>query len=217
MGTHLVLLGAPGAGKGTQVGRLQGDLGLVHIAAGDLLRKAVKEKTLLGQKAEKFIKQGRLVSDAIVLELLEDKIRGERKGFILDGFPRNLFQARKLDEILDGQNRKLDLVINLEVKESVIIERLNGRLVCSGCGRVYNKENLGDFSSTCRVCGASFFQRDDDNPEAIKERIKTYLRHTYPLISYYREKNILYNIEGEQSPKEITQQILNFLSKKGKS
>ncbi len=181
------------------------------------MRKAVKEKTLLGQKAEKFIKQGRLVSDAIVLELLEDKIRGERKGFILDGFPRNLFQARKLDEILDGQNRKLDLVINLEVKESVIIERLNGRLVCSGCGRVYNKENLGDFSSTCRVCGASFFQRDDDNPEAIKERIKTYLRHTYPLISYYREKNILYNIEGEQSPKEITQQILNFLSKKGKS
>lgn len=213
---HLVLLGAPGAGKGTQVERLKGKLGLVHIAAGDLLRKAVKERTLLGQKAENFIKQGRLVSDDIVLELLEDKIREEKKGFILDGFPRNLWQAKKLDEILHRENRRLDLVINLEVKESTIIERLSRRLVCSSCGRIYNKENLGDFSSTCRVCGASFFQRDDDNPEAIKERIKTYLKHTHPLISYYREKKILYNIEGEQSPEEITQEILNFLGKKEK-
>lgn len=213
---HLVLLGAPGAGKGTQVERLKGKLGLVHIAAGDLLRKAVKERTLLGQKAENFIKEGRLVSDDIVLELLEDKIREEKKGFILDGFPRNLWQAKKLDEILHRENRRLDLVINLEVKESTIIERLSRRLVCSSCGRIYNKENLGDFSSTCRVCGASFFQRDDDNPEAIKERIKTYLKHTHPLISYYREKKILYNIEGEQSPEEITQEILNFLGKKEK-
>lgn len=213
---HLVLLGAPGAGKGTQVERLKGKLGLVYVAAGDLLRKAVKERTLLGQKAENFIKQGRLVSDDIVLELLEDKIREEKKGFILDGFPRNLFQAKKLDEILHRENRRLDLVINLEVKESTIIERLSRRLVCSSCGRIYNQENLGDFSSTCRICGASFFQRDDDNPEAIKERIKTYLKHTYPLISYYRKKKILYNIEGEQSPEEITQKILNFLGKKEK-
>ncbi len=213
---HLVLLGAPGAGKGTQVERLKGKLGLVHIVAGDLLRKAVKERTLLGQKAENFIKQGRLVSDDIVLELVEDKIREEKKGFILDGFPRNLFQAKKLDEILHGENRRLDLVINLEVKESTIIERLSRRLVCSSCGRIYNKENLGDSSSTCRVCRASFFQRDDDNPEAIRERIKTYLKHTRPLISYYRKKKILYNIEGEQSPEEITQKILNFLDKKEK-
>jgi len=213
---HLVLLGAPGAGKGTQVERLKGKLGLVHIAAGDLLRKTVKERTLLGQKAENFIKQGRLVSDDIVLELLEDKIRKEKKGFILDGFPRNLFQAKKLDEILHRENRRLDLAINLEVKESTIIERLSRRLVCSSCGRIYNKEDLGDSSSTCRVCRASFFQRDDDNPEAIRERIKTYLKHTRPLISYYRKKKILYNIEGEQSPEEITQKILNFLDKKEK-
>jgi len=213
---HLVLLGAPGAGKGTQVERLKGKLGLVHIAAGDLLRKTVKERTLLGQKAENFIKQGRLVSDDIVLELLEDKIRKEKKGFILDGFPRNLFQAKKLDEILYRENRRLDLAINLEVKESTIIERLSRRLVCSSCGRIYNKEDLGDSSSTCRVCRASFFQRDDDNPEAIRERIKTYLKHTRPLISYYRKKKILYNIEGEQSPEEITQKILNFLDKKEK-
>jgi adenylate kinase len=213
---HLVLLGAPGAGKGTQVERLKGKLGLVHVATGDLLRKAVKERTLLGQKAQNFIKEGKLVSDDIVLELLEDRIREEKKGFILDGFPRNLWQAKKLDEILHRENRKLDLVINLEVKESTIIERLSRRLVCSSCGRIYNKENLGDFSSKCRVCGASFFQRDDDNPEAIKERIKTYLKHTHPLISYYRKKKILYNIEGKQSPEEITRKILNFLGKKEK-
>lgn len=121
---YLVLLGAPGAGKGTQVEKLKGNLGLVRISAGDLLREAVKKRTLLGQKAENFIKQGRLVSDDIILELLEDKIREEKKGFILDGFPRNLFQAKKLDEILYKENRKLDLVINLEVKESTVIERL---------------------------------------------------------------------------------------------
>ncbi len=213
---HLVLLGPPGAGKSTQVERLKGKLGLVHIAAGDLLRKAVKERIMLGQKAENFIKQGRLVSDDIVLELLEDKIREEKKGFILDGFPRNLFQAKKLDETLYRENRRLDLVINLEVKEATIIERLSRRLVCSSCGRIYNKENLGDSSNTCRVCGASFFQRDDDNPKAIRERIKTYLKHTHPLISYYRKKKILYNIEAEQSPEEITQRILNFLGKKEK-
>ncbi len=211
---HLVLLGPPGAGKGTQVERLKGKLGLVHIATGDLLRKAVKERIILGQKAENFIKQGRLVSDDIVLELLEDKIREEEKGFILDGFPRNLFQAKKLDEILYRENRRLDLVINLEVKEATIIERLSRRLICSGCGRIYNKEDLGDFSSTCRVCGASFFQRDDDNPKAIRERIKTYLKHTHPLIGYYRKKKILYNIEAERSPEDITQKILNFLGKK---
>ena len=213
---YLVLLGAPGAGKGTQVEKLKGKLGLVHIAAGDLLREAVKERTLLGQKAENFIKKGRLVSDDIILELLEDKIREEKKGFILDGFPRNLFQAKKLDKILYKENRKLDLVINLEVGENTIIERLSGRLVCSNCGRIYNKENLGNFGSTCRVCGASFFQRDDDNPEAIKERIKTYLKHTHPLIDYYRKKNILYNIEGNQPPEKIAQGILNFLGKKEK-
>lgn len=213
---YLVLLGAPGAGKGTQVEKLKGKLGLVHIAAGDLLREAVKERTLLGQKAENFIKQGRLVSDDIILELLEDKIREEKKGFILDGFPRNLFQAKKLDEILHKENRQLDLVINLEVKESTIIERLSGRLVCSNCGRIYNKENLGNFGSTCRVCGASFFQRDDDNPKAIKERIKTYLKHTHPLINYYRKKKILYNIEGDRLPEKIAQRILNFLDKKEK-
>lgn len=213
---YLVLLGPPGAGKGTQVERLKGKLGVVHIAAGDLLRKAAKEKTLLGQKTEDFIKQGRLVPDDIVLGLLGDKIREEKNGFILDGFPRNLFQAKELDEILHRKNRKLDLVINLEVKKSAVMERLSKRLVCYRCGRIYNKEHLGDFGSTCQVCGTSFVQRDDDNPGAIKKRIRIYLRHTRPLINYYRKKKILHNIEGEQSPEEITQEILNFLRKKEK-
>ncbi len=213
---YLVLLGAPGAGKSTQVERLKGKLGLVHIAAGDLLRKAVRERTPLGQKAEDFVKQGRLVSNDIILELLEDKIRKQKKGFILDGFPRNLFQAKKLDEILHTENRKLDSVINLGVKEAVIVERLSKRLVCSGCGRIYNNENLGDVNSACPVCGASFLQRDDDNPEAIKERIRSYLKHTRPLIIYYRKKKILYSVEGERTSNQITEEILDFLSKKEK-
>ncbi len=211
---YLVILGAPGAGKGTQVEGLKDKLGLVHIATGDLLREAVRERTLLGQRAEKFITQGRLVPDDIVLELLEDKIGKEKDGFILDGFPRNLFQGRKLDEILSRENRKLDLVLNLDVKESVIIERLGTRLVCSSCDRTYNQENSAASGNTCPVCGASFFQRDDDKPEIIKERLKTYLEHTRPLINYYRKKGILHNVGGAQSPVEITREILNFLNKK---
>lgn len=213
---RLVLLGSPGAGKSTQVERLKSKLDLVHIATGDLLREAVKERTLLGQKAENLIKEGKLVPDDVVLELLEDKIKEEKKGFILDGFPRNLFQAKKLDEILKRENKRVALVINIEVKESVIIERLSSRLVCSGCGRMYSKEKLGNSSSTCLVCGASLFQRDDDNPEVIKERIRTYLKHTYPLIDYYSKKKILYNVQGEKSPQEIYQEIMNFLREKEK-
>lgn len=213
---YLVLLGSPGAGKGTQVERLKSKLDLVQIGTGDLLREAVKERTLLGQKAENLIKEGKLVPDDVVIELLENRIKEEKKGFILDGFPRNLFQAKKLDEILKRENKRLALVINLEVKESVVIERLSSRLVCSGCGRIYSKENLGNSSSTCSVCGASLFQRDDDNAEVIKERIRIYLKHIYPLIDYYRKKKVLYNVQGEKSAQEVCQEIMNFLSKKGK-
>lgn len=213
---RLVLLGSPGAGKGTQVERLKSELDLALIATGDLLREAVKERTLLGQKAESSIKEGKLVPDNVILELLEDKIKEEKKGFILDGFPRNLFQAKKLDEILKRENKRLDLVINLEVRENVIVERLSSRLVCSSCGRTYSKGNLGNSSSTCLVCGAFLFQRDDDSSEVIKERIRTYLKHIYPLIGYYRKKKILYNVQGEKAPQEICREIINFLDKKGK-
>jgi len=210
---RLVLLGPPGAGKGTQAEKLKNKLSLVHIATGNLLREAVKEKTLLGQQAESFMKEGKLVPDDIILELLKDKIKQEKRGFILDGFPRNLFQAEKLDEFLNREDKRLDLVINLEIKESIIVKRLSGRLVCSECGYVYNKKNLDTSMKTCRICGASLFQRNDDNPKAIRERIRVYLRHTYPLIDYYRERNILRNVQGEGSSEKIFRKIINICSR----
>lgn len=211
---HLVLLGSPGAGKGTQAEKLKNKLDLVHIAPGDLLREVVRQKTLLEQKAESYMREGKLVPDDIILELIEDKIDKENKGFILDGFPRNLFQAEKLEEILNRRDIKLDLVINLEVEEPVIIERLSGRLVCSQCGRIYNKRNLAGSRRNCLVCGAFLFQRSDDNPEAIIERIRTYLEHTRPLIDYYKKKKILYSVQAGGSAEETFQKIIDLLDKK---
>jgi len=214
---RVVLLGPPGAGKGTQAKKLKDKLGLIHIATGDLLREAVAKKTPLGQQAESFMKEGKLVPDYIILEILRDKIKQESKGFILDGFPRNLFQAKKLDDFLDRENKRLDRVINLEIRESVIIERLIGRLVCPECGHIYNKENLDKSIKICQICGASLFRRTDDNPETIKERIRVYLEHTYPLIDYYRKRKVLSNIQAEGSPEEIFQEIVNLLKREKKS
>jgi len=209
----MVLLGPPGAGKGTQAKKLKDKLGLVHIATGDLLREAVVKKTPLGQQAESFMKEGKLVPDYIILEILKDKIKQESKGFILDGFPRNLFQAKKLDDFLDRENKRLDWVVNLKIRESVIIERLSGRLVCPECGHIYNKENLNNSMKICQICGASLFRRADDNPETIKERIRVYLEHTYPLIDYYKKRKVLLSVQGENSPEEVFQEIINLLKK----
>lgn len=211
---YLVLLGSSGVGKGTQVERLKNELDLVHIAPGDLLREVVRRKTLLGQKAESYMREGKLVPDDIILELVEAKIGKENKGFILDGFPRNLFQAEKLEEILSRRDIRLDLAINLEVEEPVIIERLSGRLVCSQCGRIYNKRNLASSRRNCPACGASLFQRSDDNPETIRERIRTYLKHTRPLIDYYKKKKILCTVQAGGSAEEIFQKIIDLLDKK---
>lgn len=214
---RVVLLGPPGAGKGTQAKKLKDKLSLVHIATGDLLREAVVKKTPLGKEAQSFMKEGKLVPDYIILEILRNKIKEERKGFILDGFPRNLFQAKKLDDFLDKENKKLDWVINLEIRESVIIERLTSRLICPQCGHIYNRENLNESRKVCQVCGASLFRRNDDNPETVKERIRVYLEHTYPLIDYYRRRKVLLNVQGEGSPEEVFQEIVNLLKEGKKS
>ena len=205
---YMVLLGPPGAGKGTQAEKLKDKLGLIHIAMGNLLREAVRKKTPSGEEARAFMEKGKLVPDYVILQLLKNEIEFEKKGFILDGFPRNLSQARKLDELLDKEAEKLDLVINLQVKEAVLIKRLMGRLICSECGKVYHKSNIDGSIKICKDCGASLLQRNDDNPDIIKRRIEVYLEHTYPLIDYYRKKRILRNIQGEGTFKEVFQRIM---------
>jgi len=209
---HIIMLGPPGAGKGVQAERLAGKLNLTHISTGDILREAVKDETPIGKQAEGFMKRGELVPDSIILELLKKKLEKEKRGFILDGFPRNLEQAEKLDEILWEKNKKIDMVFNLRVEEKTIIERLSGRLICSGCGRIYGKGDMTYLTGICENCQTKLSRRDDDNPDTIKNRLKVYSECTHPLIEYYREKGVLHDIQGEGSPEEVFQRIIEPLS-----
>jgi adenylate kinase len=209
----IVLLGPPGAGKGTQAKRIEGKFGFTHIAMGDLLREAVRRETSLGKQAQDFMLRGRLVPDHIILSLIRNKIREGTSGFLLDGFPRNIIQAEKLDELLEAENKKLNLVINLEVNHNEVINRLNGRMICPECGKIYNRDNFVDQPLVCKDCGSRLSRRSDDSPDAIEERLKVYLRHTLPLIDYYKEKGILLCVSGEGNPQEVFQCIVDLLQK----
>ena len=213
---RIVLLGPPGAGKGTQAKRIKDEFGLTHIATGDLLREAVRKGTSLGKQAQDFMRRGRLASDSVILALIRDKIREGASGFILDGFPRNITQAEKLDKLLEKENKKLDLIIDLEVSHDEVITRLNGRVICPVCDRTYNRDDFVDQPLICKDCGTHLSQRSDDNPDAIEERLKVYLRHTLPLIDYYKKKGILLSISGEGTPQEIFLRIVDLLDSSGK-
>ncbi|HHF98519.1 MAG TPA: adenylate kinase [Candidatus Aerophobetes bacterium] len=207
---RLVLLGPPGAGKGTQAKRLSQKFGVPHLSAGDILREAVSKGTSLGKKAEPYISRGELVPDSIVLEMIEEKIKQSKNGFILDGFPRNLSQARELDLYLQREKKELNAAVNIDVSENIIVERLKNRLICSECGAILSlKDVTGE--GICPKCKAKLKRRTDDNEDTIRKRIEVYFKHTFPLLDYYREKGILINISGEGSPDEVFNRIINSL------
>jgi len=208
---RIVLLGPPGSGKGTQAERLSKNLGLPYIGIGDMLREAVKNKAPLGEKAKEFMNSGNLVPDPIILELLGKKMEGTKEGFIMDGFPRTLEQAKRLDNLLEEERKNVDVVINLLVGEETILKRLKGRLVCSECGKVYRREDLGS-SGSCGSCGAPLSQREDDVSDTLKQRIKIYLEHTHSLIDYYKKKGILQDVSGEGHFQEIFNRIIKMLN-----
>jgi len=197
---NLILLGPPGAGKGTQAKILSVGLGLKHISAGDLLREELKKDSELGRQAKKYINAGELVPDSLVTRLIEQKILEERgkKGFILDGFPRNQTQAESLDTILKAHNLQLELVAYLEATESVIIQRLAGRRVCKKCFANFHLKNLPPKKDNiCDYCGAELYQRPDDKEETIKNRLKVYLESTASLIDYYQKQNKLFKVNAD--------------------
>ena len=192
---NLVLLGAPGAGKGTQAQKLVAEFGVAHISTGDLLRAAVKAQSELGIQAKKYMDAGELVPDQLVIDLVKERLAVDdaQKGFILDGFPRNTVQAVALDTELSAIKRELDGALLIDVAADVIIDRLSSRRTCRDCGYT-----AGPDTETCPKCGGEMYQRDDDKPETIANRLDVYEKSTSPLVEYYRGQGILKSIDGDR-------------------
>ena len=197
---NIVLLGAPGAGKGTVAQQLVAEFGVAHISTGDLLRAAVKGGTELGVQAKKYMDAGELVPDQLVIDLVKERLAADdaKKGFILDGFPRNTAQAVTLDSELGSMTRSLDCALLVDVEAKVIIDRLSSRRTCRACG------HTGTASmEVCPTCGGEMYQRDDDKPETIENRLNVYEKNTAPLVEYYRGQGLLKTIDGDQSMEAV--------------
>ena len=203
---NIILLGAPGAGKGTQAAMIAEESKVPHISTGDILRRNMKEGTPLGLKAKAFVESGGLVPDEVVIGLVEDRLSQEdcKNGYILDGFPRTIAQAEALDKVA-----RIDLAINIDVPFETIIDRLGGRRVCV-CGETYHVSMLNG-ETTCKRCGKELFIRDDDKPETVKNRLKVYSDQTQPLIDYYRSQNKVVDIKANGTKEEIFADIKKVL------
>ncbi len=213
---RILFLGAPGAGKGTQCKRLSAKLNLPHLSSGDLLREAVKAGTPAGLSAKEFMDKGVLVPDAVLIKMFGEKLSSPecKNGFILDGFPRNLAQAESLDELLTSLKSNLTTVINLEVDDSLLTERICGRWTCTNkaCAAVYHvKFAPPKVEGKCDACGSDLGQRADDKEELVKARLQTYREQTEPLIHYYTQKKLLKSVQGEGDQDTIFQNILQSL------
>lgn len=209
-----VLLGPPGAGKGTQAVRLVEKYEIPHISTGDIFRKNIKEGTKLGKKAQEYMNAGALVPDELVVDLVKDRLQQDdcKNGFLLDGFPRTIFQAEKLDEFLSESNLKMDIVINLKVEKEALIKRLTGRRVCKDCGASYHIVNIPPKKEgVCDICGGELIQRKDDNIETVENRINVYEEQTAPLIGYYKEAGSLVDFDGEASLDEVFDAIVQAI------
>ena len=206
----LILLGAPGVGKGTQAELISREFGIPQISTGDILRKEVKEGSELGKQAKKYMDSGALVPDDVIVGMMEKRIKADdcRNGFILDGFPRTTDQAEALDKMLEKNSLTLDKVILIDVPKNEIVERLTGRRVCSKCGAVYHiKNNPPKTEGVCDKCGGKLIQRDDDTKEVVENRLKVYEKSTMPLIDYYKKADKLAKINGLGSIEEIFENI----------
>ncbi len=212
----LILLGAPGSGKGTQAKRLTDKLGLTHLSTGDILREAVKNGTELGKKAEGFMKAGELVPDDIIIDIITARIEGAANsaGFMLDGFPRNLTQAERLDEIFKEKNLTVDQVIYLNVPEDELIKRLSGRFYCPTCNAGYNYPmHLPKSEGVCDNDGEKLLRRHDDEEDVVQRRLTVYREQTSPLEDYYRGRGNLVEIDANTSPDDVTQAIISSVGR----
>lgn len=207
-------MGPPGAGKGTQAEALVKELGIVHISTGDMFRNAIKEGTDMGNKAKEYMDKGELVPDEVVIGMVKDRLSQDdcSKGFLLDGFPRTVEQAKALDTTLTELGIKLDGVINIVVPMDKLMTRLTGRRVCKGCGVSFHVVfNPPAVEGVCGNCGGELYQRSDDNEESVGTRLKAYEEKTQPLINYYKSKGCLLNVNGDQEIDNVLKDIMEEL------
>lgn len=199
---NIILLGAPGAGKGTLASQISFKYGLPHISTGDIFRENIKNQTPVGIIAKSYIDKGQLVPDEVTCQIVKERLAKDdcRKGYMLDGFPRTLVQAEMLSEIA-----KIDVVINVDVDFSLIMDRICGRRVCKDCGETFHVSRLeGD---KCTRCGGELYQRKDDNPETVQSRLAVYEKQTSPLIAYYTQKGLIFDVNGSTTPDKVFEEV----------
>ena len=211
---NIILMGLPGAGKGTQASEIVKKFPIPHISTGDMFRKAIKDETDLGKEAKSYMDRGELVPDEVTVGIVKERISEDdaKKGFLLDGFPRTIEQAEALNNIMSELDRNIDAVINIEVPEEELMNRLTGRRICEKCGTTYHLVfNPPKVEGICDIDGGKLYQREDDNPETVSNRLSVNVKQSKPILEYYNNKGVLKNIDGSKDIDEVTNDVIDIL------
>lgn len=211
---NIILMGLPGAGKGTQASEIVKKFPIPHISTGDMFRKAIKDETDLGKEAKSYMDRGELVPDEVTVGIVKERISEDdaKKGFLLDGFPRTIDQAESLSQIMSELDREIDAVINIEVPEEELMNRLTGRRICEKCGTTYHLVfNPPKVDGICDIDGGKLYQREDDNPETVSNRLSVNVKQSKPILEYYNNKGVLKNINGSKDIDEVTNDVIDIL------
>ena len=211
---NIILMGLPGAGKGTQASEIVKKVTIPHLSTGDMCRKAIKDETDLGKEAKSYMDRGELVPDEVTVGIVKERISEDdaKKGFLLDGFPRTIDQAESLSQIMSELDREIDAVINIEVPEEELMNRLTGRRICEKCGTTYHLVfNPPKVDGICDIDGGKLYQREDDNPETVSNRLSVNVKQSKPILEYYNNKGVLKNIDGSKDIDEVTNDVIDIL------
>ncbi|QHW37621.1 MULTISPECIES: adenylate kinase [Staphylococcus] len=211
---NIILMGLPGAGKGTQASEIIKKYPIPHISTGDMFRKAIKDETELGKEAKSYMDRGELVPDEVTVGIVKERISEDdaKKGFLLDGFPRTIEQAEALNSILEELGRTIDAVVNIEVPEEELMNRLTGRRICETCGTTYHLVfNPPKVEGICDIDGGKLYQREDDNPETVANRLEVNVKQSKPILEFYSQKGLLKNIDGSKHIDEVTSDVIEIL------